>query len=171
MPLRLNNTCGNHTLTIDFPITHNGSCPRRPQKFVFPLFPWCLTAVAPALFVQRDVPESRILHRKQTLSTPWRLNEKKDNEKNESNQIVYLIDFFSHPLSLSPSFFFFFALLSDPSLLCETTLARRSTALAFSPSDDSVLVADKNGDAYSVQIQQSSGQEVEAKRYAGFSQW
>ena len=93
---------------------------------------------------------------------------KKDYKKNESNQIVYLIDFFSHPLSLSPSFFFFFALLSDPSLLCETTLARRSTALAFSPSDDSVLVADKNGDAYSVQIQQSSGQEVEAKRYAFF---
>jgi len=53
-----------------------------------------------------------------------------------------------------------------PSLLCETTLARRSTALTFSPTDDSVLVADKNGDAYSVQIQQS-GQEAEPKRILG----
>jgi len=44
-----------------------------------------------------------------------------------------------------------------PSLLCETTLSRRSTALTFSPTDDSVLVADKNGDAYSLQIPQQPG--------------
>lgn len=52
-------------------------------------------------------------------------------------------------------------------LVCWSTVPRRSTALTFAKGDSLVLVADKNGDAYSAPVSPESGTEVEIKRILG----